>query len=147
MEPTIFNERKLTVNIMNPGRTFHEKNVVTQKEKVKPLKHQEDMPCCWSIRIDINRDDSCNELWRNDSDSSCGCNPAQKIDGATAIALYKTSSVMCDSGILRSTYKSAIPLLRREDTRPMVLPACGGIHACNFRHRSCARADEDKDDY
>jgi hypothetical protein len=29
----------------------------------------------------------------------------------------------------------------------MILPACGGIHACNFRHRSGARADEDKDDY
>jgi hypothetical protein len=29
----------------------------------------------------------------------------------------------------------------------MVLPACSGIHTCNFRHRSCARADEDKDDY
>jgi hypothetical protein len=51
---TFLNGRELTSNIMNPGRTFHEKDVVTQKEEVEALEHQEDMPCCWSIRIDIN---------------------------------------------------------------------------------------------
>jgi hypothetical protein len=51
---TFLNGRELTANIMNPGRTFHEKDVVTKKEEVETLKHQEDMPCCWSIRIDIN---------------------------------------------------------------------------------------------
>jgi hypothetical protein len=45
---------ELTANIMNPGRPFHEKDVVTQKEEVETLEHQEDMPCCWSIRIDID---------------------------------------------------------------------------------------------
>jgi hypothetical protein len=51
---TFLSRRELTANIMNPGRTFHEKDVITQKEEVEALKHQEDMPCCRSIRININ---------------------------------------------------------------------------------------------